>query len=170
MSENIVASTSRHEYRKFYGVLFGLFLAATLMSTLIKFDWTDWVRWFVGGLLLLFGAFKLIGLEEFIKIFPFYNLLAKKYSWYNYALPILEVALGAFYILNLTPLFCYVLTVVLMAIGLQGAYVGLLRCGPSVQATCLGKALKLPMSNVLLIESLIVLVLAAALVFSNLRG
>jgi hypothetical protein len=160
------ADTTRREYYKFLGVLLLLAAAATLMSTLISFHWSDWLRWFMGGLLLLFGGFKLISYEAFLEIFPRYNPLATKYPWYSYAFPVLEVVLGMFYILNLAAALTYITTLGIMGIGAYGAYHGLLKRGPTLHTVCLGNALRLPLSNILLLESVILAPGAAVMLLS----
>lgn len=150
------------------GVLLFIALAATIMSTLISFHPFDWVRWFVGSMLLVFGGFKLISYESFLDVFPRYDALGSRYGWYVYAYPLVEVILGMSYILDLAPSVRYIVTFIMVTFGLIGMVTNLDRQGPSAHHTWLGNFLKLPMSTAILFEDVIVAVLAAVLVVAAL--
>ena len=160
----IQARSDKKEYRKFIGVLVFIALAATLMSTLISFHVMDWIRWYVGSMLLVFGGCKLISMESFLQVFPRYDPLAAKFRWYSYIYPLVEVLLGSFYILDMLPGLRYIITFVMVSFGLIGMVVNLNIQGPSTHNTWLGNTFKLPMSTAILFEDAIVAVLAAVLV------
>jgi hypothetical protein len=162
----IQAESTKKEYRKFFAVLFFIFLASTLMSTLITFRWEDWIRWYVGSSLLVFGGFKLISYESFLQVFPRYDPLASRYSWYAHIYPLLEVMLGIFFILDIAPSARYIVTFVMLAFGLVGMVTNLQRLGPSTKNTWLGNVFKLPMTTAILFEDAIVGVLAAILLIA----
>lgn len=169
MGTIIYAKSTKKEYRKFLAVVLFICVAATLMSTLISFRWEDWVRWFVGSSLLVFGGFKLISFESFLQVFPRYDPLAARYRWYSYFYPMMQVLMGIFFILDITFYFRYLVVFGLTGISLMGLYTNLDRQGPSSQNTWLGHFLKLPMSTALLFEDvmivLAVLVLLVASIF-----
>jgi hypothetical protein len=160
----IHSESSKREYRKFFGVLLFIFFAATLMSTLVTISLQDWLRWYVGSALLVFGGFKLISFESFLEVFPLYDPLAARFRWYNYMLPIVEVLLGLFYILDLIPSVRYILTFIIFGFSLMGMYTNLNHRGPTRDHTWLGKAFRLPMSTAMLFEDIIVTVGAIILV------
>jgi hypothetical protein len=165
MTRNVIkARSDKKEYRKFIGVLVFIALAATLMSTLISFHVMDWIRWYVGSMLLVFGGCKLISMESFLQVFPRYDPLAAKFGWYSYVYPLVEVMLGTFYILDILPGLRYIITFIIVSFGLVGMVVNLNIQGPSTHNTWLGKTFKLPMSTAILFEDAIVAVLAAILV------
>lgn len=139
-------------------------LAATLMGTLVSISIVDWLRWFVGSSLLVFGGFKLISFESFSQVFPQYDPLAARYRWYNYVFPLLEVFLGMAYILDLAEGIRYGITFALFGFSLLGMWTNLNRRGPSRQNTWLGKLFRLPMSTALLFEDLVVTVFSLILV------
>ncbi len=164
MAKQIIKAVSnKKEYRKFLGVLLFIFLAATLMSTLITFRWFDWIRWFVGSFLLVFGGFKLISFDSFLQVFPRYDPLAARFSWYAYIYPLAEVLLGVFYILDIAPGVRYIVTFIMVTFGLIGMITNLDRQGPSTENTWLGNIFKLPMSTAILFEDAIIAVCAAIL-------
>lgn len=160
----IHAKSTKKEYRKFFGVLIFMAIAATLMSTLITFSVTDWIRWYVGGSMLVFGGFKLISLDSYSEVIPQYDPLAARYSWYSFVFPIIEVALGMFYILDVLPSVRYIITFIIFGFSLYGMYTNLQRRGPSRDNTWLGNIFLIPMSTAILAEDFIVTVFSLALV------
>lgn len=160
----IHAKSTKQEYRKFIAVLVFIFFAATLMSTLISFRWEDWIRWFVGSSLVVFGGFKMISYDSFLQVFPRYDPLAARFAWYAYIYPLVEVLMGGFFILDFAGGFKYVLTFAMVSISLLGLITNLDRQGPSTQNTWLGNAIKLPMSTALLFETAILTFLMFVLI------
>lgn len=163
----INAKSTKREYRKFFAVIFFICITATVMSTLISFRWEDWLRWFVGSSLLVFGGFKLISFESFLQVFPRYDPLAAKFSWYSYFFPIFEVFMGIFFILDIAPGFRQVATLALLGIGFMGMVTNLDRLGPSSQNTWLGHLLKLPMTTALLFEDAVISSMVLVLIIAS---
>lgn len=161
----IRASSTSREYWKFVGLLVFIAMASTLMSTLISFSWDSWLRWFMGGLLLVFGSFKLIGYENFVSVFPQYDLIAVRHPAYAYIYPVVEVLLGIFFVLNMAPWPRDVLALLIYAVGSFGVFQNLSKRGPTFYAVCLGNAIKLPLSTVMLFEDFIMTVMALLLLF-----
>ena len=89
----VKAIPSKKENAKLIGIFIFLIISATLMGTLNSFNAVEWVRWFMGGLLIIFGGLKLLGIEVFIKVFPLYDLIAKRLAFYKYIYPLLQVLL-----------------------------------------------------------------------------
>ncbi len=162
----IYAKSTKQEYRKFLAVIGFIFVTATLMSTLISFRWEDWIRWYLGSSLLVFGGFKLISFDSFSQVFPRYDPLAAKYSWYAFAYPIAQVMLGGFFILDIAPGLRNVLTAAMGIFGLISMVTNLERQGPSAQNTWLGHVLRLPMSTALLFEDGMIAVFATILLIA----
>lgn len=164
----IYAKSTKREYRKFIAVIIFIALSATLMSTLISFRPLDWIRWFVGSSLFVFGGFKLISYESFLEVFPRYDLIAHRFRLYGLAYPFIQLILGVCFILDMISGFRNVLTLAIMAIGLYGVSKSLMQYGPSKTHTWLGHALKLPLSTAILFEDIITTVLLIVLVIGNL--
>lgn len=169
-SPYINAKSTGREYAKFFGVVLFIALTATLMSTLISFRWTDWLRWFMGGSFLVFGAFKLIGLETVVAVLPRYDLIAARYKSYAYLYPLLQVFLGGCYVLDFGPVVRDMVAVAVLTAGLIGVFQGLLRRGPTFHAVCLGRAIKLPLSTGLLFENCILLIMVVLMILARIAG
>lgn len=164
----IFAESSTREYRKYAGLLFFIVVVASFMSTLIAFHWVDWLRWFIGSFMLVFGGFKLIGYESFTSVFPDYDYLAHRFGFYNMIYPILEVFLAFCFILDMASGIRNLVTLFIVGIGLISVYKNLQHVGPSRQNTTLGKLFKLPMSSSLLFENALLTLAIILLMVHNL--
>lgn len=153
-SKHVAVSSDKKEYFKFAGVLIFLALAASLMSGLYGFSFEEWMRWFMGGFFIVFGSFKLIGLEMFVIAFRGYDIIAKKYRPYTYVYPFIEIFLGICYALNIGPVPRDIFTIVLMVVGAYGVLKALEHKDKQFQCACLGNIIRLPLTTVSLIENL----------------
>ena len=149
-----VVESSKKEYMKFFAIIFGLFLAATLTSSLTGLNWEEWMRWFMGGFFIVFGGFKLIGYENFVIAFRDYDILAKRHKIYAYIYPFIELFLGVIYVLNLFSPARDVFTVIIMSIGAFGVAKAIMHRS-HIQCACLGNIIRLPLTTVSLVENLV---------------
>lgn len=162
----VPAESTKKEYYKFAGVILVIIACATIMSSVVGFDWQEWMRWFMGGFFVFFGSFKLIGYEMFITMFPTYNPIAKRFKPYNYFYPFIELSLGFLYCANLLPIFRDATTVVLLSIGAWSILKSLPR-GETIKCACLGNVIKLPLSTVTLIEDVTMASMGLIMLISN---
>lgn len=167
-AKHAVVSTDRSEYLKFFGIIAGLMVAATLMSGLTGFSWEEWMRWFMGGFFIVFGSFKLIGLENFVIAFRGYDLIAKKYRPYPYVYPFIEIVLGICYALNIGPIPRDIITIALMSVGAYSVTKALAHKSGQIQCACLGNIIRLPLTTVSLVENIGMAFLALLMLLANL--
>lgn len=160
------AENSAKEYYKLAGILALIAICASIMSTVVGFDWQEWMRWFMGGFFIFFGSFKLIGYEMFTLMFPIYDPLAKKNKLYTLTYPFIEVFLGFLYCVNLAALPRDVVTLFIMSIGAYGVIKSLPR-GETIRCACLGNIIKLPLSTVTLLEDLTMAFMAFIMLISH---
>ena len=165
-SEMVKAESNKTEYYKSAGVISVIMLSATVMSTVVGFDWQEWMRWFMGGFFVFFGSFKLIGYEMFILMFPSYDPIAKRFKLYNYFYPFIELLLGFLYCANLYALPRDIITLVFLSIGAWGVLKSIPR-GETVKCACLGNIIKLPLSTVTLVEDVAMASMALIMIISH---
>lgn len=161
----VESQTNKREYLKFGGVLLVIAVCATVMSTVLGFDWQEWMRWFMGGFFIIFGSFKLIGYEMFITMFPIYDPLARRFKLYNYAYPFIELFLGFLYVANLLEVPRDIVTIVLLGIGAYGVSRSI-SANNGIKCACLGNIIKLPLSSVTLFEDVLMVAMAAIMLIS----
>lgn len=154
----VKAQPSTRENLKLAGIFLFLIIAATMMSTLSGFNGVEWVRWFMGGFMIIFGGLKLVGIEVFLKVFPLYDLIAKKFPPYKYIYSMLQVFLGMLYILGIFSVFRNLLTIACGLSGLIGM-VQIVSDRGAIKLSYLGTIIKLRYSTVTLIENSIMVIL-----------
>ena len=116
-----------------------------------RFVFTEGLQLFMGLFFLTFGFFKTLDWTSFALAYADYDIIAKRSKAYAYFYPIIELGLGASYLLNLYPVQTNIVTAVVMgvsSIGVIKAVFGQRK----IQCACLGTVVKLPMTTVTIIE------------------
>ena len=149
------------------GVIFSLIILITF-GYHIYYDLSayDTMRISMASFFLIFGFFKIINLAGFAKAYSVYDLIAKRYFWYGYIYPFLEVFLGLAYLFKWNLFFTNIFTLVLMLISAAGVF-NELRKGKHIVCACLGVIFKIPMTYVTLAEDLIMAVMAFVMLTSS---
>ncbi len=162
----IRAETTKKEIAKLGAIFIFLCAVAGLMGTLDGFNAHESIRWFLGGFMILFGSFKLMGIEVFLRVFPLYDLIAQRFKPYKYFYPLLQIFLGMLYIAGLMSVLRDLITIV---IGLSGA-IGIVKVvaarGP-IKLSYLGKTIRLRYSTVSLLENTIMVALSFILLIGD---
>lgn len=144
-------------------LIFSLIISVTLIHQ-IYYGWSldSAMRISMAAFFLIFGSFKIINLAGFAEAYSMYDLIAKRFSWYGYLYPFLELALGLAYLLNWNMVATNICTIVLMLVSAVGVF-NELRKGKQITCACLGALFKIPMTYVTLAEDLIMAVMAFAM-------
>lgn len=120
---------------------------------------------FMGLFFVIFSMFKLINIGGFYKGFRMYDILAKRYAWYGYCYPFIELALGLAYLSNVAPAATNLITLVIMAISSVGV-IRSIKSGMNLKCACLGTILNVPLSTVSIIENVGMGLMAAGMLLS----
>lgn len=165
----VIAEHSYKEYAKLVAIFVFLIISATTMSTLGGINVLEWLRWFMGGFMLFFGSLKLMGVETFIKVFPLYDLIAKRVRPYKYVYPFLQILLGISFFIGS---FDYVreLLVVVLSISSLVGIVGIVTKRGAVRFSYLGTIIKLRFSSVVILENIIMLVASILMLIANIAS
>lgn len=168
-TEVVQAVDNRNERLKLAGVYGLIALCATAMAFVLGFDLQIWLEWFMGGFFVFFGSFKLIGYEMFVEMFPQYDPIGARSKAYTMVYPFIELFLGFLYVANLLPVFRDIVTLVIFGVGAWGVlqYIGRTK-DQTVQCACLGNVIRLPLSNVTLIEDVLMAGLSVIMLISYL--
>lgn len=162
----VKAEPSKKENAKLIGIFLFLITSATLMGTLNSFNAVEWVRWFMGGLLIIFGGLKLLGIEVFIKVFPLYDLIAKRVAVYKYIYPLLQVLLGMFFLIGALGVIRDLTVIIIGLSGLIGMVKIVSKRG-AIRLSYLGTILRLRFSTVVLIENTLMICLGLIMMISE---
>ena len=148
-------------------ILFALVLVFIAGSALVLdllsngFSRLEFMRLFMAMFFLVFGIFKLLDLSGFANSFMGYDIFARRFVWYAYLYPFLELALALGYFAD----FSWINwpTLLLMAFGSIGVARELMRHS-QIKCACLGTYIKLPLSTVSLVEDVAMGVMALYLI------
>jgi copper chaperone CopZ len=141
----------------------------TLVTLLIQsnndyFDWMQWMQHFMAGTFLIFSFFKLLNLEGFAESYTMYDLIAKYIPVWGYFYAFIELALGISFLVHFQPFWTNAITLVV----LSSSTIGVLQSvwnKKKIQCACLGAIFDLPMSTVTILENLLMVVMAAAMLW-----
>ena len=124
-----------------------------------KFNEIQWMNYFMAGFFIVFSFFKFLDLNGFADSYSSYDVLAKKVRAYGFVYPFLELILGIAYLVNFNPVITNTATIVVMGFSSIGVLQSVLK-KQKIQCACLGTVFNLPMSQVTLIEDLLMVVMA----------
>jgi len=148
-------------------ILFYLLGATALLEVaLAPFDGMRAMRHFMAGFFLVFSFFKLLDVRSFAVSYSGYDIVARRWPGYGFLYPFLELALGAAYLANLWPMISNLATLAVMGASTVGVVQALL-ARRKIQCACLGTVFNLPMSSVTLIEDLLMIAMAGAMLIAT---
>lgn len=124
--------------------------------------WMAWMQYFMAGFFLAFSFFKLLDLKGFADSYRTYDLLAKRVPVYGFVYPFIELGLGVAYLTGFDPFVTNITTIAVMGFSSIGPFRSVLN-KRQIQCACLGTVFNLPMSTVTIIEDLLMVAMAAAM-------
>ena len=162
-STNTPSEIKKGTYRPLI-LIFGFLVLATLLAQLngAEFNIMQAMKHFMGGFFLVFSFFKFLDLRGFATTYKGYDLIAAAWPPYGYVYPFLELILGVLYLGPWSSPLIYWFTLLLMGVSTAGVARVLVK-GQTLQCACLGTVFDLPMSTVTLVEDLLMVVMAAAM-------
>jgi len=146
------------------------FLPLTVISiivvviTIIKqaicgFEMSSAMYDFMGSYFIIFGTFKIINLKGFAEAYSTYDIIAKRFIFYAYMYPFLELLLGILYFFRIQLLAANYVTLFLMVISSIGVANELAQ-KKTIMCACLGVVFKIPMTYVTFAEDIIMALMA----------
>ena len=148
-----------------YIVLWGVFFTSIFLT---KFLWNNtfmmnlmWI-W-----LLCFWVLKFVDLHGFAKSFSLYDMIAKRFSFYGYIFPFIEILLGGVYIFDTSMKYMFSANIVVGIISILwiiSAYM-VIYSWKKIECACMGTFWKLPMTKVTIIENLAMLLMVLYMSF-----
>jgi hypothetical protein len=121
------------------------------------------MRQFMAGFFLVFSFFKLLDLHGFADSFAGYDLLASRVKAYGYVYPFMQLAMGIAYLLTeADPVLVNTATIAVMGFNTLGVLRAVFN-KQQILCACLGTGFNLPMSTVTIVEDLLMVAMAAAM-------
>lgn len=155
---------SKSEYRKLAYVYVSVLVASFLLAVLRDIDFEIFLSSFMAVFLVVFGSFKLYGLETFAMGYRNYDIIAQKFKVWGWIYPLIQIGLGLTYLLFVTFPFLNFVMILIAAVSSVGVYKELERKS-NFQCVCLGNFVKLPISRISLVEDLTMLITALIMLF-----
>ncbi len=121
------------------------------------------MNYFMAGFFLVFSFFKLLDLKGFASSYQMYDLLAIKVPAYGSVYPFIELSLGLAYLTGFNPLVTNLATIIVMGFSSIGVIKSVIN-KQKIRCACLGAVFNLPMSTVTIIEDLLMVAMALAMV------
>lgn len=128
------------------------------------FIWALWMNHFMAGFFIVFSFFKFLDIRAFADSYAMYDIIAKQWKGYGYLYPFIELLLGIAYLTTFTPILTNSITIVVMGFSSIGVMQSVLR-KQKIRCACLGAVFNLPMSTVTIIEDVLMVVMAASMLF-----
>lgn len=147
-------------------LLFGYIIVISLITAKVTTVFNLWVfmRIFMAGFFIAFSFFKLLDLTGFADSYSMYDIVAKKFRFWGYTYPFVELFLGFAFVLDFEPLIMNFITLVVMAVSIIGVLQSVFN-KRKIKCACLGSVFNLPMSTVTIIEDSIMIVMSIAMIF-----
>ena len=119
---------------------------------------------FMASFFLVFSFFKMLDLSGFASSYAMYDMLAKKLPTYGYIYPFIELSLGILYLLGYKPMLVNSITLIVMGFSSIGVILAVSN-KQKIRCACLGTGFNLPMTAVTIIEDLLMVAMAAWMLF-----
>ena len=119
---------------------------------------------FMAGFFLTFSFFKMLDLSGFADSYSSYDVLAKRWRGYGFIYPFIELALGIAYLIDFNPFITNITTIIVMGFSTIGVLQSVLN-KRKIRCACLGAVFNLPMSTVTIIEDLLMVFMAIAMLY-----
>ena len=147
-------------------LVFGYILGVTLLVefTADSFDGMRWMRHFMAGFFLVFSFFKLLDVPAFAMSYSSYDIVARRWLGWGYVYPFMELTFGILFLTDVQPFFTNAAAFIVMGISTLGVIQSLL-AKRKFQCACLGAVFNLPMSTITLVEDLLMVGMAGAMLF-----
>lgn len=152
-----------------YKPLLIIFLFITGITGIIAWEgnglnYMAWMQYFMAGFFLVFSFFKMLDVKAFASSYQMYDLLAAKVKAWGYIYPFVELALGLAYLTGFDPVITNTATLVIMGFSSLGVIQSVLD-KRKIRCACLGSVFNLPMSTVTIVEDLLMVAMAGAMLF-----
>lgn len=152
--------------------LFPLFLISNyILITALLLNMNSWhisnfILDFIGLFYVVFSVCKLFDLKGFPKNFRLYDPLANAVPAYAWAYPFIEVSLGFMLLMRFHINSVLLVMLVILSITTCGVIKALFN-KKSIQCTCIGTAVELPMTKATLIKNTVLTVLIVTALFNS---
>ncbi|MFM2400352.1 MAG: hypothetical protein RL341_2509 [Pseudomonadota bacterium] len=150
-------------------LIFAFITLASLITPLRDqtFSVHAWMHDFMGAFFLVFAFFKLLDLRGFANAFSAYDPIAKRLHAYGLIYPFIELALGLAFLLYWNMVAAAIVTILVLGITTVGV-VRVLLNRQTITCACIGTGFNLPMSQVTIVENIIMIGMSVWMIYMGL--
>lgn len=151
-------------------------VVSLILLTALVLTYRDWtmgmatlaasIEYFMIGFFLVFAGFKLVDLKGFAEGYSTYDLLAGRWPTYGYIYPFIELFFAFAMMLHWQQVPVLIAEIIIMTFSGIGVAIKIAK-KEKFQCACLGTFLKVPLTNVTLVEDFGMAALAAVLLILN---
>ena len=157
-------------FLQIYRPLFTVFAYVLLLSiayqiSLDHFSVQIFMNHIMAGFFIGLSFFKLLDIKSFATAFSNYDPIAKKWNTYGVIYPFIELTLGLLFVAGLLLPLANLMTVLALSITTLGVYQKL-KSKSQFQCACLGAGFNLPLSNITIVENLLMVAMALSYLIS----
>lgn len=155
-----------------YRPLFTVFAFVLLASLAVQFSLNQFssvlfMNHLMAGFFIGLSFFKFLDLKAFAESFSSYDPIAQRWMVYGHTYPFIELTIGLMYLAGFALPLAQMLTIVILTSSTIGVYKRL-QSKSAFQCACLGTTFNLPLSNVTIVENLMMILMATyALILTN---
>lgn len=147
-------------------ILFILGVCILAQYPFSSFDWSLWMRHFMGGFFIVFSFFKLLNLSSFADSYSMYDIIAGRWKAWGYIYPFVELGLGILFLIGIWPTWTAFVTILILVVSSIGVIQSNIQ-KRKIKCACLGDVFNLPMSTVTIVENVSMIIMAAFMLINN---
>jgi len=164
-TSSIVTDTrEKVSYKPIY-LIFAYLIGVNALIAMQDFHLESIMINFMASFFLVFSFFKMLDLKGFAEGYSSYDIIARKFYYYGYIYPFLELGFGLGYLLfgkNFYLNIAVFLVMIISSIGVIKAKFG----KQQFHCACVGTFLKIPLGNIAIIEDLSMVVMSLSMLIS----
>jgi len=157
---------SRLESRKpiLLALLVVIISSLSLQTAYGTFDLNNWFTTYMGIFFIVFSFLKLLNVKGFSMTFSRYDIFAKKIPGFAVSYPFLELLLGVAFLTQTLLIASNIITLIFM-ISQSIGVINVLKNKQEIQCACLGSSINLPISNITLLENIVMISMAGYMTY-----
>lgn len=165
VNNNQLSPSSENQDPSSYKPIYLIFAYLLFINIVICYKgmWMDFMANFMASFFLVFSFFKMLDLRGFADGYSSYDIVAKKFHYYGYVYPFLELGFGIAYILFATNIYLNVAVFFVMLI----STIGIVKAKLTKQkfhCVCVGTLLKVPLGSLAIIEGVLMVLMSLVMI------
>ena len=162
---NQLSPSNENQDQSSYKPIYLIFAYLLFINIVICYKgmWMDFMANFMASFFLVFSFFKMLDLKGFADGYSSYDIVAKKFHYYGYVYPFLELGFGIAYILFATNIYLNIAVFFVMLISTMGVVKAKLT-KQNFHCVCIGTLLKVPLGSLAIVEGVSMVLMSLVMI------